>query len=196
MVYRITVRIIHTARSKHTNEIHITAYINKLSHICTYTTRQSSAHLKCTCTNANLERYFWLTAYLTYRHTFTYIKMYLLEMPYALWQFALGPPLHWQACSHTHSYTRMLLRSGDSPLLMLLQAIWLLVVFVFPSKPKISERICCCRLLLLMFVLFACALFSYSFAYNKIKDCVWDFVFADLKRKPSANKRSTALAMP
>lgn len=91
----------------------------------------------------------------------------------------------------------MSLRSSDSPLLMLLQAIWLLVVFVIPSKPKISERICCCRLLLpLLFVLFACALFSYSFAYNKIKDCVWDFVFADLKRKPSANKRSTALAMP
>lgn len=135
-------------------------------------------------------------------------KMYLLEMPYALWQFALGSPFTLTSMlTHTHTpilahiytltHTRMSLRSGDSPLLMLLQAIWLLVVFVIPSKPKISERICCCRLLLpLLFVLFACALFSYSFAYNKIKDCVWDFVFADLKRKPSANKRSTALAMP
>lgn len=140
-------------------------------------------------------------------HTYAYIKCIYLKCLTHFGNLHWAPPLHWQACSHTHTHiltyiytlthTRMSLRSSDSPLLMLLQAIWLLVVFVIPSKPKISERICCCRLLLpLLFVLFACALFSYSFAYNKIKDCVWDFVFADLKRKPSANKRSTALAMP
>lgn len=123
-------------------------------------------------------------------------KMYLLEMPYALWQFALGSPftltsLLSHTLLHTHVASLWWFSPFDAPPGNLTSC-----CFCFSKQTENLWAHLCCRLLLLMFVLFACALFSYSFAYNKIKDCVWDFVFADLKRKPSANKRSTALAMP
>lgn len=64
--------------------------------------------MKCTCTNSNLQRYLWLTAYLTYTHTYAYVKCIYLKCLTHFGNLHWAPPLHWQACSHTHTHPYLL----------------------------------------------------------------------------------------